>query len=105
MPMYVCEVCGCVENTGCGNWWSRFDNHKKVGDIPDGVALCSVCTPAEYKSGAIDEGKGKWHMYFTRRLWDGKTPVLNKRPEDFAEYIAKFGDKVFTEVVKPSSLI
>jgi hypothetical protein len=103
--MFVCEVCGCVENTGCGNWWTRFDNHKKVCDIPDGTALCSACTPTHYKSGEVDKSAGKWHMYFTRRLWDGKTQVLNMRPEDYENYIKKFEGKTFTEIVKPSSLI
>lgn len=49
MSLYCCEVCGCIENTACANYWSRT-----TGKLP---LLCSECDPAI----------GKWHGRFEKR--------------------------------------
>jgi hypothetical protein len=49
MSLFMCQACGCVENTACCNYWSsQMDGKPK---------LCSECDPTI----------GKWHERFTRR--------------------------------------
>lgn len=59
MPMYVCDVCGCLENTTEGNWWFRFKQTPPV-------AACGSCY------------KGEWSSRFPRRPWDGTSKVENR---------------------------
>lgn len=61
MAMYVCDVCGCLENSSVGNWWFRFRDD-------EGVAKCSLCA------------YGEWRSQFTRRPWDGFSKVENREP-------------------------
>lgn len=61
MAMYVCDVCGCLENSSNGNWWFRFRDD-------DGVAKCSMCA------------YGEWRSQFARRPWDGISKVENRTP-------------------------
>lgn len=49
MSLYMCRVCGCVENTACANYWC---------DTSDGKApVCSECDPEI----------GRWHGGFPKR--------------------------------------
>lgn len=50
MSLFVCEDCGCIENTALSLFWVRGD----------GPALCSECDPRI----------GKWHCCFDRRPYD-----------------------------------
>ena len=36
MPIFVCDICNCLENTACSQYWNR-----KPGE----PALCSLCDP------------------------------------------------------------
>jgi len=61
MPLFVCENCGCVENTAlslCS--WFQYRKKKPM--------LCSECCPEQ----------GKWHNKFLKKKWDGKKKVLNR---------------------------
>lgn len=61
MSLFVCEECGCIENTALApRFWSR-----KV-DGGDPRSLCSVCDP---------EGPQEWHGRFDRRQYDGTQTV------------------------------
>jgi hypothetical protein len=53
MSLFVCDECGCVENTALSLFWVR----------EDGPALCSHCDPK------IDG----WHGMFDRRAYDPAT--------------------------------
>lgn len=59
MSLFVCDGCGCVENTALGKYWTR-----KIDG--DGRALCSECD------------QGQWHGRFTKKPWDGKSSVINR---------------------------
>ena len=63
MPIFLCEECGCVENTACSHFW--WKNEKK---------LCSECDPRI----------GKWHGIFEKRL---PTEGERKEAEAFLESI------------------
>ncbi len=49
MPLYRCEQCNCVENTGLANYWQRKMDRQPL--------ICSVCDP----------DIGTWHGHFPRR--------------------------------------
>lgn len=103
MAMYICENCGCLENTALGNWWIR-DKNEQMSVNPKtnlpftiDMPLCSACTPSTYANGdtvMFDRKKnrskfGQWHNVFKQRLWDGNSRVEN--PMDYSDYIKKFG--------------
>jgi hypothetical protein len=61
MPTYVCEKCGCVENTAlslCS--WIEYLEKKPM--------LCSECCPKQKK----------WHGKFKKAKWDGKEAMKNR---------------------------
>ncbi len=103
MAMYICENCGCLENTAFGNWWIRGSNHKldvnpETGKpFPNGMALCSACAPDKYADGKYrhigrdnkPRVKG-WHNQFARRLWDGSIRDIKNCPMSYSEYTKKF---------------
>lgn len=49
MPLFMCENCGCVENTATSNYWT--------GKFKRGFVQCSACDPD------IRE----WHGYFDKK--------------------------------------
>ena len=64
MPVFVCDQCGCLENTACSHFWSREEGTP---------ALCSQCDPTI----------GIWHNRFERRKWDGNPEgIINKDPNE-----------------------
>jgi hypothetical protein len=77
MGLFICDKCGCVENTVYGRYWTK--------DYPDmwdednaGLALCSECAPLTFKDGSPTDYTGKWHGKFEKKKWDGKLKVLNR---------------------------
>ena len=49
MSVYICEKCGCIENTNLGGYWCNVvDKEPKK---------CSECNT------------GKWHNKFKKRHW------------------------------------
>ncbi len=74
MPCFVCEKCGCIENTACGHYWGRNRIMFKEGSLQKelvGKPLCSECTPLFYKDGS-PTGEGKWHGRFEKEHWSTK---------------------------------
>ena len=66
MSLFVCEECGCIENTALGHWWSR--NEKRMWpDEKDRRALCSEHGPKKYNDGTPTKF-GKWHGKFPKEL-------------------------------------
>lgn len=77
MALFVCDKCGCVDNTAYGRYWTK--------DFPDmwakdneGLALCSECAPLTFKDGESTDYTGKWHNKFPKEKWDGKLEVINR---------------------------
>lgn len=64
MALFICEECGCIENTALTGF--RWDRAKKRR-----ILLCSECDP----------DIGKWHDKFSKKKWDGKLEVINP-PKD-----------------------
>jgi len=65
MPIFMCEQCGCIENTAISNYWTRGDyrserDGEQSGEVDD-RALCSECDP---------ETK-KWHGRFDKTSAEG----------------------------------
>ena len=49
MSMYICEKCGCIENTALGGYWKNVINQEPK--------KCSECN------------RGEWHNEFEKRHW------------------------------------
>ena len=77
MSTYICEKCGCVDNTACGgNYWSvaMMKNSKKIDpmfedDYSNKHKLCCECTPPKFIDGSINNEAGKQHNRFPKRHW------------------------------------
>lgn len=54
MPLFRCEICGCIENTALGHYWARGMESNK-GTIYE-KAMCSECNPRQ----------GIWHGKFPK---------------------------------------
>lgn len=69
MPIFICDICKCAENTALGSFWTRSSERSYWKD-PNlkGKALCSECTPTEYIDGSKNEDGGKWHGRFEKRF-------------------------------------
>lgn len=70
MPLFKCDVCGCVENTalacqGCDGYAVTFFDWTGLEDRK-GKKLCSECAPTRYGDGEPTE-YGKWHGQFPKR--------------------------------------
>ena len=49
MSVYICEKCGCIENTAIGGYWENVRNNEPK--------MCSECNT------------GKWHNQFSKDHW------------------------------------
>jgi hypothetical protein len=96
MSVFVCDLCGCVENTALGHYWGKDFN--SFGPELKGKALCSECMPATYRDGSRNEDGGKWHGKWPKVQWDGKREVIN-RPVPIV-HVTKEG-KVYPKKEKP----
>lgn len=53
MSLFICQKCGCIENTSCGFYWgSKTIPHPFEDASLDGLALCSECAPDRFKEGS-----------------------------------------------------
>lgn len=90
MSLYMCEKCGCVENTALGFYWSR-DQPMWPEDVR-GKALCSECGPTTFSNGDPTD-LGVWHGRFEKRsakgyhldsegfLWSAASVAMNQVPK------------------------
>lgn len=71
MSTYICEKCGCIDNTACGgNYWSMKGKQNYFKDeYANTHALCVECTPTEYEDGSKNRSAGQWHNHFTKKHW------------------------------------
>lgn len=65
MPLFVCDICECVENTALGHYWGRDQGY--FGPELKGKALCSECSPSVYRDGSPNKEGGRWHGKFPKR--------------------------------------
>lgn len=49
MSIYICEKCGCIENTALGGYWRNVCNKEPK--------MCSECN------------NGEWHGEFEKKHW------------------------------------
>ena len=72
MSLFICDKCGCVDNTACGGtyWIHRSDMYSGENSWADKLVLCVECKPKEYSDGSIDDNAGKWHNEFKKRPWE-----------------------------------
>lgn len=86
MPLFVCENCHAIDNTGCGGtYWVS-----KAAGVSDGdeKALCVECAPTEFADGSRDEDAGKWHDLFPKVT--ATTDIVNERGRDHFLFTAGF---------------
>lgn len=82
MGLFVCDICGCVENTALGFYWGLAlaidDNSYWFSDPKyQNKALCSECKPLTFEDGTPC-GTGKWHGKFEKKKWEGQCSVVNR---------------------------
>lgn len=81
MGLFVCDNCGCVENTALGHYWGK--DMLQMKGFPLGTALCSECKPNQWANSEPHEDRlappGKWHGRFPKEKWDGKMEVMNRK--------------------------
>jgi len=71
MSSYICEKCGCIDNSASegSNYWNvkckinSFDD-----DYFNKHLACSECVPPKYADGGNSHG-GVWHNKFPKRYW------------------------------------
>lgn len=91
MSTYICEKCGCIDNTACGgNYWlvkSKMNFFKD--EYSNTHCLCVVCTPTEFHDGSKNEQAGKWHNMFPRKHWSdlGKEHILRLANKQTGNYV------------------
>lgn len=66
MPLFVCDICQCVDNTALGHYWGKSHDYFGKPELL-GKALCSECTPDTYKDGSKNTDGGRWHGKFPKR--------------------------------------
>ena len=64
MPLFICDKCGCIENTALGHFWSK--DYGYFGEELRGKALCSECMPTTYSDGSTARKGGAWHGKFEK---------------------------------------
>ena len=71
MSTFICEKCGCVDNTACGGtYWSTIGDMKYFKDeYYNEYLVCVACAPLEYEDGSKNRRAGKWHDYFEKKHW------------------------------------
>ena len=80
MSSYICEKCGCIDNSGCGGnfWVVKMNRYKKEKGEPPSIShideyenwhyLCSECYSGKFSDGSCKDKSG-WHDRFEKRHW------------------------------------
>ena len=65
MPIFICENCGCIDNTALGGtYWTR--NADIYPAEYRGKILCQLCAPKKFDDGTPNKEAGTWHDIFPR---------------------------------------
>lgn len=84
MPLFQCQVCGCVDNTAPTDQGFRCYEDFDWSYAPErrGLQLCVVCGPVKLSSkeypGPTDH-QGVWHNLFPRRFLPKGEYFTNRR--------------------------
>jgi hypothetical protein len=96
---YICEKCGCIDNTALGFYWTKNSKSMWPEEVV-GKALCCECGPTHYKDGGLTEF-GTWHNRFRKKHWSEcgtKEEIIKESQKDIGnvvnaeEYFRKYGD-------------
>lgn len=74
MSLFICEKCGCIENTATSTYWYIKSNKNNIiydetlKDYKDKY-LCSECGSFKFieETGQLELIPGKWHNLFPKR--------------------------------------
>lgn len=76
MSIYVCDRCGCIENSAYGSYYlTNFGRDNAEYGMPEGELWCHACCPHTKADGTkVPEpyrlhNYGNWHNRFDRILW------------------------------------
>jgi hypothetical protein len=91
MSTYICEKCGCVDNTACGgNYAAVVCNLNLFTDEYSNThQLCSMCTPNIYSDGTCNPSGGKWQKHFAKKHWSeygSEEKLLEARSKSIGNY-------------------
>jgi hypothetical protein len=92
MSTYICDKCGCVDNTGCGgNYWSVVTHQNSFSDEYSNThLLCCECTPNTFVDGSKNTEAGKWHNRFPKRHWSkigSKSMIIAESKKDQGSFV------------------
>lgn len=67
MPSYICEKCGCVDNSACGGNYHIVLRKMRYydEDYANTHFLCTECAPAR----SVVNCEGSWHNLFPKKHW------------------------------------
>lgn len=65
MSLFVCDNCGCIDNTACGGTFTTR-NMDIWNEEDRGKALCVECSPTKFVDGSRNPDAGKWHNKFDK---------------------------------------
>lgn len=89
MSLFVCDICGAIENTALGWYWQKDIKTWRWKDAAkNGKGLCSECTPTEFADGSLNDMGGTWHGQFPKRVAT-ETLLLEIGLKNFT-YLGKF---------------
>lgn len=85
MSLFVCDKCGCIENTALGWYWGAFMKDLTTKETY-GKVFCSECAPLEFPDGEKTRFDGKWHGKFPKRYVKDLTQkeLLNMHLENYS---------------------
>lgn len=72
MSTFICDKCGCVDNSACGGtYWSSKSGWLDLfeDDYFNTNPVCCACAPDTYGDGSKNSKAGKWHGLFERKHW------------------------------------
>lgn len=113
MPAFICEKCGCIDNTACGGtYWgvataknSHRNDQPFKEDFYNKHPVCVACKPREYSDGSKDVNAGKWHNSFERKHWTEYQSTIEKLETSQNERPGSLmNDKSYIEQVKGGEL-
>lgn len=99
MSTFICEKCGCIDNTTCGGNYYLVEFMKVSTDkfFKDNYYnthhVCVECIPSEYEDGSKNSKAGKWHDRFPKEHWSvygSKEDILAICNENKGKFINAF---------------
>lgn len=90
MSTFICEKCGCIDNSSCGGTYNSYRSKRVFykENEANTKALCCVCTPTKYIDGSPTRCQGRWHERFERKHWTqyGMDYLIEKCKKDVGDY-------------------